>query len=65
MYGVEYVDFVLFDECMCFYIFYIDGIFKLLVGMGVCVGWIFGLKLVIDKIKFIFLYIGVWVLKVE
>jgi aspartate aminotransferase len=50
---------------MLYYTIYIDGISKSLAATGVRVGWAFGPKKIIDKMKNILGHIGAWSPKAE
>lgn len=63
--GVEHVDPVTADPKMRPYTLFVDGISKSLAATGVRVGWTFGPKPVIDKMKSILSHIGAWAPKAE
>ncbi len=63
--GIKHVDPVsLFPELKN-YTIYVDGISKSLAATGVRVGWSFGPKFIIDKMKSILGHVGAWAPKVE
>ena len=64
-YGVEHVDPVSIDPAMRPYTVYIDGISKVYAATGVRVGWAFGPKKIMDKMKAILGHIGAWSPKAE
>lgn len=63
--GVRHVDPVSIRPEMRPYTIFIDGISKSLAATGVRVGWAFGPRLVIDKMKSILGHVGAWAPKPE
>ena len=63
--GVEHVDPVTTDPKMRPYTLFVDGISKSLAATGVRVGWTFGPKAIIDKMKSVLSHIGAWAPRAE
>jgi aspartate aminotransferase len=63
--GLKHYDPVSLNPAMKNYTIYVDGISKAFAATGVRVGWTFGPKRVIDKMKSILGHIGAWSPKAE
>jgi aspartate aminotransferase len=63
--GTKHYDPVSLRPAMRDYTIFIDGISKSLAATGVRVGWAFGPRLIIDKMKAILSHVGAWAPKAE